>query len=615
MRVVDAILKTLLEKGIKHVYAVTGGAAMHLNDALGNAKFLETHYLHHEQSCSIAAESHARHNYRPCVVNITAGPGAINSLNGVFGAYVDSIPMIIISGQAKRSTLVTSYKDPNLRQLGDQEVDIIHMVQKVTKESIILEDPSSVSQVIDFAFLRAISGRKGPVWIDIPIDVQSTLLDKKYKNLLEKPIEVISDKNGFSEPFVSDNEINFLAKKILQSHRPTLYVGNGIRLSDAYDEFLRFIDKWPISTVTGWNSNDLLWDDHYCYSGRPGSVGNRAGNFCIQYSDVVCSLGTRLNIRQISFNWNSFAKNAWKCHVDIDLAELNKPTLNTNLKINTEMSNFFEDLSFVLEELIQKKNIAYESLIIKWGKWIKWNKKNLQNFSVTQEAIPRKKNFINPYRWIEKFSENLKEDSIIVCADGTACVVGFQAFKVKPNQRLYHNSGCASMGYEIPAAIGAYYATRKKIYCIAGDGSIMMNLQELAYIGGKKLPIKIFLFNNEGYHSIRQTQQNYFPDNVVGCGKESGLPFPDFKILSEAFGLQYKISRKEEFIEKDLLDVESNDLPIINEILLDLEQQFVPKLSSKKLIDGTMITSEIEDMYPFLPKQIMEQIKKDAFEI
>ena len=255
------------------------------------------------------------------------------------------------------------------------------MVQKVTKESIILEDPSLVPQVIDFAFSRAISGRKGPVWIDIPIDVQSTLLDQKYKNLLEKPIEVISDKNGFSEPFVSDNEINVLAKKILQSHRPTLYVGNGIRLSDAYDEFLRFIDKWPISTVTGWNSNDLLWDDHYCYSGRPGSVGNRAGNFAVQFSDCLITVGCRLNIRQVSFNWKSFAKNAWRCHVDIDQDELEKPTLNTNLKIRSNIKGFFEKLD---KRLIDYENeLSNKFHMIHWEKWKNFNKKNLEEYPAT----------------------------------------------------------------------------------------------------------------------------------------------------------------------------------------------------------------------------------------
>ena len=614
LRVSDYLALRLKQLGCEIVYMVTGGAAMHLNDAFSKAYGNNIINLHHEQSCSMAAESYARVCNKPAIVNVTSGPGAINAINGVFGAYVDSLPMIVVSGQAKTSTLSINSGIKNLRQLGDQEVNIVDMVKGITKYALLIENEESIIEEVDKCFEISISGRPGPVWIDIPIDIQSKIINFDITEKSKKKINSFhySKENKLR---AERNQLNKLATRIINCKRPTLLVGSGIRSSNSYSSFINFLKKWPIATTTAWNSNDLLWDNHSCYTGRPGTVGNRAGNFCIQYSDLVCIVGARLNIRQISFNWNSFAKNAWKCHVDIDLAELNKPTLNTDLKINADIFNFFDDLSLVLDELIKKKNISYDSLVVKWNKWTKWNKHNLEKFKVIKEAIPKKYNFINPYRWVDKFSENLKEGSIVVCADGTACVVGFQAFKIKENQRLYHNSGCASMGYEIPAAIGAHYASGGKVYCIAGDGSIMMNLQELAYIGGKKLPIKIFLLNNNGYHSIRQTQLNYFPDNLVGCGKESGLPFPDFETLAKGFGIKYKISRNEEFIQEDLLDIESNDLPIINEVILDLEQQFVPKLSSKKLIDGTMITSELEDMYPFLPKKIMENIKNEAFKI
>ena len=613
MRVSDFIAKRLKFLGCEDIYMVTGGASMHLNDSFGIEFKKKVHCLHHEQACTIAAESYARIKSFPAIVNVTAGPGGINAINGVFGAYVDSIPMIVISGQAKRETLVKNSGRPHLRQLGDQEVDIIHMVQKVTKESIILEDPSLVPQVIDFAFSRAISGRKGPVWIDIPIDVQSTLLDQKYKNLLEKPIEVISDKNGFSEPFVSDNEINVLAKKILQSHRPTLYVGNGIRLSDAYDEFLRFIDKWPISTVTGWNSNDLLWDDHYCYSGRPGSVGNRAGNFAVQFSDCLITVGCRLNIRQVSFNWKSFAKNAWRCHVDIDQDELEKPTLNTNLKIKSNIRGFFEKLDKTLSDY--KNEFNNNSYIAHWEKWRGFNKKNLEEYPATLPCKQIYKKLVNPYFLIDSLFQKLKPNEIVVCADGTACVVTFQAAKIKKGQRIYHNSGCASMGYEIPAAIGAFDASKQEVICIAGDGSLMMNLQELSIIGSKNLPIKIFLLNNDGYHSIRQTQKNYFPNSPVGCGVESGLPFPNFKELAKGFNIKYIYSDNELSLKNHLEKTLNEKGPVMHEIKLNLEQVFEPKLSSKKLKDGTMLTSELEDMAPFLSDEIMSKIKKKAFEI
>ena len=613
MRVSDFIAKRLKFLGCEDVYMVTGGASMHLNDSFGIEFKDKVHCLHHEQACAIAAESFARIKSFPAIVNVTAGPGSINAINGVFGAYVDSIPMIVISGQAKRETLVKNSGRPKLRQLGDQEVDIIHMVNKVTKESISLEDPSLVSKVIDFAFIRAISGRKGPVWIDIPIDVQSSLLYAEYENLITKPLYSVFSETKLVEPFVSEDEIDELAKRILQSHRPTLYVGNGIRLSNAYNDFLKFLDKWPISTVTGWNSNDLLWDDHYCYSGRPGSVGNRAGNFAVQLSDCLITIGCRLNIRQVSFNWKSFAKNAWKCHVDIDEDELEKPTLNTDLKIRSTINGFFEKLDNRLT--FYQNKFKNNSPPIYWEKWRLFNKKNLKEFPATLPCKKINNSLINPYYLIDSLFKKLKPNDIIVCADGTACVVTFQAATIQKGQRIYHNSGCASMGYEIPAAIGAFDASNNDVICIAGDGSIMMNLQELSIIGSKNLPIKIILLNNDGYHSIRQTQNNYFPNTPVGCGVESGLPFPSFEELAKGFNIKYLYSNNESKLNNDLEKALKIKGPIIHEIKLNLEQVFEPKLSSKKLKDGSMITSELEDMAPFLSKETMEKIREIAFEI
>ena len=603
MRVSDFIAKRLKFLGCQDVYMVTGGAAMHLNDSFGLVFKDNIHFLHHEQSCTIAAESHGRINNFPTIVNVTAGPGAINAINGVFGAYVDSIPMIIISGQAKRVTLVKNSGIPSLRQLGDQEVDIVSMVSKVTKEAILLEDPNAIAETIDRAFLKSISGRKGPVWIDIPIDVQATPVNEEIIKLIKKPIK-LEKKNSLS---INEKIIEKIAKKICNSRRPVLYVGNGIRFSNSYDEFLEFLRKFPIATVTGWNSNDLIWDSHPCYCGRPGSVGNRAGNFAVQLSDCVIIVGSRLNIRQVSFNWKSFAKNAWTCHLDIDKDELDKPTLNTDLKVNGDIKNFFNELYKKVSQYNIEKN--------KWSGWISFNKSMLKDYPPTLPCQKIKNKLINPYYFVDKLFQQLKEGQTIVCADGTACVVTFQAALVKKNQRMFHNSGCASMGYEIPAAIGAYNAKKEEIICIAGDGSIMMNIQELAIIGAKKLPIKIFLLNNQGYHSIRQTQQNYFPKNTVGCGVESGLPFPNFKELSKGFLIDYSFSDNEKLLKNEIIKTLNKKGPVIHEIKLNLNQSFEPKLSSRKLDDGTMITSELEDMAPFLPSEKLEEIIQKAMKL
>jgi len=585
---------------------------MHLNDSFGKIFKDRVHSLHHEQSCAIAAESYSRHSAVPAVVNVTAGGGGINAINGVFGAYVDSLPLIVISGQAKRETLVTRHENQNLRQLGDQEVDIVSMVAKVCKYSALIVDPRSIQAELDYAFHIATSGRPGPVWLDIPIDVQSTpFLETDSVTSTAQGLRALEVTCRPAQQ-VSEEDLFRLASKLLESSRPTLYVGAGIRIGQAYEEFLAFLDKWPIATVTSWNSNDLLWDDHSNYSGRPGTVGNRAGNFAVQYSNAVLIVGTRLNIRAVSFNWKSFAKNAWKCHVVFDEAELTKPTLDTDLRIHATSRGFFPKLSEALEKCLLEKSLSKNDIFAKWSSWISFNKRLLSKYHATKDALPQKSTSVNPYRFIDKLSNFLPSGSITVCADGTACVVGFQAFTIKKDQRLYHNSGCASMGYELPAAIGAYHATNKEIICLAGDGSIMMNIQDLATIGGLKLPIKVILLNNQGYHSIRQTQNNYFPSNPVGCGVESGLPFPDFQALSVAFGLRYHRLERENDMELRLTEFLALPGPSFLEVHLDLEQQFAPKLASKKLGDGSMVTAELEDMTPLLQQDEMKAIRQEA---
>ena len=608
MRVADYIAQECINAGIKEVFMVTGGAAMHLNDAFGRRKELNLRFLHHEQSCSMAAEAYARVSGIPALVNVTAGPGAINAINGVFGAYVDSQPMIIVSGQVKRETLVSNTSIDNLRQLGDQEVDIIAMVKKITKFAAQIDDPEKTQEIVAKAIQVAISGRPGPVWIDVPIDVQAATMTQTDAKLFD------SDKKS-ADSRARPEELQEIAVKLLQSKRPILYVGNGIRLSGAYQEFLEFINEWKIPTVTGWNSNDLLWDDHPCYVGRPGTVGNRSGNFAVQYSDCLIVLGCRLNIRQVSYNWSCFADRAWICHIDIDPAELSKPTLHSSLKVCADLSGLLPDLSKQLK-MFQGGNNSHQ-----WEAWRSWGRKVLREYPVwpireqNMKAPTITPGRVNPYFFVHTLTNKLSEGEIIVCADGTACVIGFQAAVIKPGQRLFHNSGCASMGYDIPAAIGAHYASNKRVICLAGDGSIMMNLQELAIIGSKKLPIIIYVLNNEGYHSIRQTQSNYFSDNPVGCGIESGLPFPSYKAIASGFDIDYTISSDMNKLEEELCKSLSSKGPVMHEIILCLAQQFSPKSASRRLEDGTMVSSRLEDMAPFLPRDEMERLQDEALSI
>lgn len=595
IRVADYIIQKLAEHGIKDVFMVTGGAAMHLNDAFGRSSQMKVTCCHHEQACAMAAESYFRLTNRLAAVNVTAGPGAINALNGVYGAHVDSMGMIVISGQAKWETLVRSTDLP-LRQLGDQEVDIVQMVSGITKYAVVIQDPKTIRYHLERALYLASHGRPGPVWLDVPINVQGTLINvDKLEGYDPQEDQIHFETKNLREA------IQNIVHELSSAKRPVIYAGTGIRLSKQYDQFLELIDRLKIPVVTAWNSNDLLPDDHPCYAGRPGSVGNRAGNFTVQNADFVLVLGCRLNIRLISYNWESFAKDATIAMIDVDAAELKKPTLKIDIPVHADLS---EALPLLLKELGEWKSHHEE--------WLEWCRERLQLYPAVTPKMRGDQEHVNPYYFIEQLFHQLESQDVIVCGDGTACVTAFQAAAVKKGQRLFHNSGCASMGYDLPAAIGAALACphRKRIICIAGDGSIMMNLQELQTIMHHHLPVKIFVFNNRGYHSIRQTQHNFFADNIVGCGIESGLSFPCFKKIAEAFGMNYQQLEAHANLPEMIAEVLARPGAVMTEVVLNLEQAFEPKLSSKKLEDGTMVTASLEDMAPFLSR---EELEKNRF--
>lgn len=587
IRLADYVFEKIAERTDK-VFLVTGGGAMHLNDAVGRNKNLSYICCHHEQACSMAAEAYARVSGKLGVVNVTTGPGGINALNGVFGAWVDSIPMLIISGQVKRETCVRTHGlTGKLRQLGDQEADIISMVKSITKYSVFVDDPHDIEYHLQKAIHLATTGRPGPCWLDIPIDVQSTRINPEELRQYD-PRE---DEVHFDETLIKE-DIATLISKIKQAERPVVYAGHGIHLSRTYDEFFKFIDLLNIPVVTAWNSNDLLPDDHPLYAGRPGIIGNRAGNFTVQNADLLIVLGSRLNIRLVSYNWNNFAREAYKAGIDVDPVELDKPTCKFDLKIVSGLKVFFKLF------LNEAKGVEFPSK----QSWLNWCRERVKTYPVCLPEYWNLKEYVNPYCFVDEISKYLKEDEVVVCADGTACVATFQGVVVKKRQRIFHNSGCASMGYDLPAAIGAYYGKQDpdRIVCIAGDGSVMMNLQELQTISGNGLPIQIFILNNKGYHSIRQTQHNFFRDNIIGCGTDSGLNFPSFNKIATAFDLPYYSIRSHEELRSELKNIMSQKGAFICEIFLDLTQEFSPKLSSKKLEDGTMISSPLEDMYPFL---------------
>jgi acetolactate synthase-1/2/3 large subunit len=574
---------------------VTGGGAMHLNDAFGRQKALNLVCCHHEQACSIAAESYYKLSNKLAAVNVTTGPGGTNAITGVYGAYVDSLGMIVISGQSKWETLVRSTSLP-LRQLGDQEVDIIRMVEGITKYAVVVEDPSSIRYHLERALHLAVHGRPGPVWLDVPINVQGAQIDpttlRKYDPAEDALTWETPDLDGVCTEFLS---------RLSKAERPVIYAGSGVRLSRHMDTFFRLLDRLGVPVVTAWNNNDLVPDAHPCYAGRPGSVGDRGGNFTVQNSDLLLVLGCRLNIRLISYNWENFARYAYKVLVDIDAAELKKPTLRPDLPIHADLADFLPCLLAKAESL----GVSGE----RFQSWRLWCKERLARYPVVLPSYWENAQNVNPYCFMDRLFAHTNPDETIVTADGTACVTAFQVARIGEGMRLYHNSGSAPMGFDLPAAIGACFAqdSAKRVICLAGDGSIMMNLQELQTIAGLKLPVKIFVLFNHGYHSIRQTQQAFFKDNVVGCGTDSGLSFPEWERIAFAFGMPFKRITTHAELDDAIQFTLETDGPTLCEVVLDLRQPFAPKLSSRKLEDGRMVTSPPEDMAPFLSRDELRE--------
>lgn len=596
-KVSEYIAEFLVKQGLEHVFLLTGGGAMHLNDALGKHPSLQKIYNHHEQASAMAAESYARLTRKIPIVNVTTGPGGINTLNGVFGAWVDSLPMLVISGQVKYETTISSTPLP-LRQLGDQECDIINMVKGITKYAVMVTDPLEIKYHIQKALYFAANGRFGPVWLDIPMNVQGAYIDPTHlKEFLPDATDIHSNNCPVQQPGELKNQVLQVWEKLNQAKRPVILAGAGVRLSGAHETFIQLINQLNIPTTSGWNAYDTLHNEHPCYAGRPGTIGDRAGNFTVQNADVLLVLGSRLNIRQISYNWSSFARHAEIIMVDIDEAELQKPTLNINFPIHANLADFIPQLL----TLAQQKPMSDKS------EWLNWCRDRVEQYPVVLKEYWNTHEAVNPYCFMQRLSELLPEKQIIVTGDGTACVASFQAMKIKMGQRLYTNSGCASMGYDLPGAIGACVGSGlQEIICLAGDGSIMQNIQELATIVFNRYPIKLFILNNNGYHSIRQTQQSFFGEDLVGVGPDSGLGFPSFEKLAQGFDLPYVACRTHADLDAAIGQTLAHTGPMLCEVFLDLHQQFSPKLSSRRLEDGTMVTSPMEDMAPFLSREELQ---------
>lgn len=591
IRLADYVFQTLAERGLDRVFLVTGGGAMHLNDAIAAESRIRPICCHHEQACAIAAEGYARVSGKPGIVNVTTGPGGINALNGVFGAWTDSIPMLLISGQVKRETMMQTHGlIGRIRQLGDQEADIIGMVRGISKYAVTITEPETIRYHLERAIHLASNGRPGPCWIDIPVDVQAAQVDPDTM----RPYNPVED-----DKKVDRADLKAKAKEMLallgSAERPILLAGTGVRLAVAEELLIQVAEALRIPIATAW-THDLIASDHPLYAGRQGTIGTRAGNFTVQNADFVLILGSRLCIRQISYNWSSFARTARTAQVDIDPAELSKPTFQADLPIEADVREFLEIL---LREALNGK----PSEPIKREDWVSWCRERVEKNPV---VLPKHRTApvgrINQYHFIELLFGEAPGNAVFACGNATACITPFQAGLLKKGQRLFSNSGSASMGYDLPAAIGASVADPDRtVICLAGDGSLQMNVQEFATLAALKLPVKVFVLENGGYLSIRSTQKNFF-GRLVGEGPESGVIFPNFVKLAEAYGLPARLFDTENPVA-DIVRALSAEGPQVIVVPLDLEQGFEPKTSSKRFPDGRMVTAPLEDMAPFLERE------------
>ncbi len=591
MKLSNYIFQTLKDKGLDTVFLVTGGGAMHLNDAIGRVQGIKFICNHHEQASAMAAEGYARVAGKPAILNVTTGPGAINALNGVFGAFTDSIPMLVISGQVKRETMLSNYHVDGLRQLGDQEVEIVPMVKGITKYAVTVTDPNTIRYHLEKALYLTTHGRPGPCWLDIPVDVQGSMIDENALAPFE-PAEI----NGIDTTKL-ERDVQTVIEKIAEAERPVIIASTGIRLAKALDEFEEAIDLLGVPVATAW-SHDVIHHNHPQFIGKQGSIGDRAGNFAVQNADVVVMIGTRMPIRQVSYNWENFAPAAYKIHIDIDKAELEKPTMKTNLALNYDAKQFLQAL---IKEL--KNKSAYNKN--KFATWVDWCVERKKKYPTVLPHHKDPNKPINPYYFIYELQQRLTANDVIVCGDATACIVTFQTSQIKKGQQLFSNSGSASMGYDLPAAIGAAAgAPDRRIICLAGDGSIQMNIQELQTVVQHGFNLKIFVLDNGGYLSIKSTQNSFFSLSV-GSGPESGVTFPDMEKIGNAYGLP-SLTIKDFNFQQQLEKVLAMEGPVLCNVKLDTNQLFEPKLSSKQLPDGKMVSAPLHDMFPFLSKEELE---------
>ena len=590
----DYVIKRLEEVGTGHMFMLPGGGAMHLNDSLGNSERIKYVVCLHEQACSIAAEAYARVTNKPGLLMVTTGPGGTNAITGVAGAYIESTPMIVISGQVKR---LDQIREQGIRQQGMQEVDIVSIVKPITKYVAMVDEPESIAYHMDRAIYEATTCRPGPVWLDIPLDVQATIIDEQTLERWhpeEKPADITEEKLN---SIVVD-----IIKRLNESERPALLAGNGIRLAEARNEFTRLVEVLDIPVLTTWNGIDLIEEEHPLFFGRPGGMGQRYANFVQQNSDMFISIGARMNLLQTGYNFDGFAPNAYKVMVDIDENELHKINVRPDMPIACDAKRFISCL------------LAHKDEIKRMGRkpWLEFAQKMKKRYPIVQESYRKQTDKVNTYLLLDTITNQMNGDDVYVSGSSGTCIdVSMQTFRVKRGQRVFCTKGLASMGFGLPASIGAALASGKRTVLVNGDGGFQMNIQELETVRRLNLPIKVFVLCNRGYAQIHATQKNVFAGHYVACDETSELSIPSISDIAKAYKLKTEIIYSNEELADKVAAVLNEDGPVICEVQVSIDLAAQPKQVSFKNEHGQMESMPLQYMNPMLSDEEMKECMPD----
>ncbi|MBR4758834.1 MAG: thiamine pyrophosphate-binding protein [Lachnospiraceae bacterium] len=583
----DYVISFIEQTGVGHVFMIPGGGAMHLNDSLGKSEKIEYVVCLHEQACSIAAEAYARVNNRLGVAMVTTGPGGTNAITGVAAAYIESTPMLIISGQVK---IADQIRDQGIRQQGMQEVDIVSVAAPVTKYAAMVEKPEDIRYHLEKALYEAQTGRKGPVWIDIPLDVQASMIE---------PDELKGFEEQYQKPAPSNEQIDQVIEAMNRAERPVVLLGNGIRLADAFEELSEFLKIYRVPVLTTWNGIDLIPEDDPMFFGRPGGMGQRYANLVQQNSDFFLSIGARQNLLQTGYQFDGFARAAFKVMVDIDEPELHKINVRPDLAICSDAKVF-------LEKIIERKDEIKGRDISGWTDYAKRAK---ASFPIVTKMHWAETESVNTYALLDTIAEQMQGDDVYVSGSSGTCIdVSMQTFRVKNGQRVFSTKGLASMGFGLPATIGACLASgKKRTVCVNGDGGFMMNIQELETLHRLQLPVKIFVLCNHGYSQIHTTQKNVFAGHYVACDEGSNLTLPDIVKVAQAFGLKTEQISKNSELEEKVQAVLQEEGPVICAVYTSIDLGALPKQVSYKRTDGQMESLPLEYMNPQLSEEEMRE--------